>query len=287
MAAACLLTSGRPVYFILVFIDAHFHADDLLAFEPEFPAVYRALGVIGLASVHDATGLQATERIMAEAGQYRLSFGIHPQLAVMDQADELERAVVSGRVAAIGECGFDFFGDAPDLVRSAENERRQKEAFEFQLDLAERYGLPLVLHMRRANDLLFGYARRLSALRAVILHSWGSPSNEALDFLSRCPYALFSFGNSIANGNKKARSSAVALPGSAILTETDAPYQPPRGLPDPGSGSGRRPLMRNHSNFTDLPRIIGEIASARGESSAALEAIVEKNFSKVFGDALR
>jgi TatD DNase family protein len=204
----------------------------------------------------------------------------------MDQADELAQAAAGGRVAAIGECGFDFYGDAPDLVRNADNEKRQREAFEFQLDLAERHGLPVVLHMRRANDQLFGYARRLSGLRAVILHSWGGPANEALDFLYRCPCALFSFGNSIANGNKKALSSAAAIPGSAILTETDAPYQPPRGLPDPGAKGDRRPLLRNHSNFTDLPRIIGEIASMRGESPTAIEAAVEENFRKVFGDAL-
>jgi TatD DNase family protein len=287
MAAACLLTCRRPVYFIRVYIDAHFHADDLLASEPGFPATYKALGVFGMASVHDTSGLQATEMLMAQAGPYRLSFGIHPQLAVMDQADALEQAAVSGRIAAIGECGFDFFGDAPDLVRDAENEKRQKEAFEFQLDLAERLGLPLVLHMRRAADLLFGYAKRFSALRAVILHSWGGPANEALDFLSRCPLALFSFGNSIANGNKKARSSAAALPASAILTETDAPYQPPRGLPDPDAKGDRRPLLRGYSNFADLQRIVGEIASVRGASPAALVWTIEENYSKVFGHALR
>jgi Tat protein secretion system quality control protein TatD with DNase activity len=281
-----LLTCRGPVYFIHVYIDAHFHADDLFAVEPGFTAVYRSIGVLGLASVHDSGGLEATVKALAVAGPYLVSFGIHPQLAVMDQADELARTAAGRRVAAIGECGFDFYGDAPDTVRSADNEKRQREAFEFQLGLAERHGLPIVLHMRRANDLLFGYAKRLSGMRAVILHSWGGPANEALDFLSRCPSALFSFGNSIANGNKKALSSAAALPASAILTETDAPYQPPRGIPDPAAKGERRPLLRGHSNFTDLPRIIGEIASTRGTATQAIEEIVEDNFRKVFADAL-
>jgi TatD DNase family protein len=270
-----------------VLIDAHFHADNLTAFEPGFIDSYRALGVLGLASVHDETGLDATSRIMADAGPYRLSFGIHPQLAVMDEAPGLERLAASGRLAAIGECGFDFFGDAPALVRTQGNESAQREAFEFQLCLAERHGLPIVLHMRRANDLLFGYAKRLSRLPAAILHSWAGPANEALDFLSRCPCALFSFGNSIVNGNKKAGASAAALPASAILTETDAPYQPPRGAPDPGSKGDRRPLLRDHSNFADLPHVIEEIAAARGQSPAVVQAAVWDNFGKVFGDAIR
>jgi len=272
-----------------VLIDAHFHADDLYNLDPGFPEAYRVAGVLGLASVHDAAGLEATKRIMGEAGRYLVSFGIHPQLAVMDEADELERRAVSGELAAVGECGFDFYGDAPELVRTPENERAQREAFEFQLSLAERRGLPVVLHLRRATDLLFEYAKRLSALRAVVLHSWPGPANEALDFLARCPRALFSFGLPIVNGNKKARGSAATLPGTAILTETDAPYQPPRGAP--GTADDRRPqfrpLLREYSTVADLPRVVAELASLRGQRPEAIEAQVERNFLEVFGHALQ
>lgn len=265
-------------------IDAHFHADDLYNLFPDFTEAYRAAGALGLASVHDGAGLASTRRIMAAAGRYLVSFGIHPQLAAMDEADELERRAVSGELAAIGECGFDFYGDAPELVRTPENESAQREAFEFQIGLAERCGLPVVLHLRRATDLLFEYARRLSALKAVVLHSWPGPANEALDFLARCPRALFSFGLPIANGNKKARASAAALPGTAILTETDAPYQPPRSAPDtPGD---RWPLLRAYSVPADLPRVVAELASLRGQGPDAVEAQVERNFLEVFGDAL-
>jgi TatD DNase family protein len=268
-----------------VFIDAHFHADDLYNLDPGFPEAYRGAGVLGLASVHDAAGLAVTRRVMAGSGRYLVSFGIHPQLAIMDDAGELERRAAAGELAAIGECGFDFYGDAPELVRTPENERAQREAFEFQLSLAERCGLPVVLHLRRATDLLFEYAERLSALRAVVLHSWPGPANEALDFLARCPRALFSFGLPLVNGNKKVRSSAAALPASAILTETDAPYQPPRGVPDtPGD---RWPLLRAYSSVADLPRVVAEIASVRGQRPEAVEAQVERNFLEVFGDALQ
>lgn len=268
-----------------MFIDAHFHADDLYNLDPGFPEAYRRAGVLGLASVHDWAGLEATKRIMAEAGPYLVSFGIHPQLAVMDEAGELERRAVSGELAAIGECGFAFYGDAPELVRSPENERAQRAAFEFQLSLADRCGLPLVLHLRRATDLLFEYAKRLSALRGLVLHSWPGPANEALDFLARCPQALFSFGLPIVNGNKKARASAATLPATAILTETDAPYQPPRIAPNtPGD---RWQLLRAYSTVADLPRVVAELASLRGQRPEAIEAQVEHNFLEVFGDALQ
>jgi len=264
--------------------DAHFHADDLYQLDPGFPEAYRKAGVLGIASVHDGAGLAATRTAMAGAGRYLVSFGIHPQLAVMDEAGELERRAVSGELAAIGECGFDFYGDAPELVRSPENERAQREAFEFQIGLAQRCGLPVVLHLRRAGDLLFEYADRLSRLKAVVLHSWPGPANEALDFLARCPRARFSFGLTIVNGNKKARTSAAALPDSAILTETDAPYQPPRGAP--GARSERRPLLRQYSTVADLSLVLAELATLRVAGPASVEAAVERNFLEVFGDAL-
>jgi len=270
-----------------VYVDAHFHADDLASIDDGFPRTYRSLSVLGLASVHSAAGLEATHRIMANAGPFLVSFGLHPQSPVMDQAEGLAKQAAAGTIAAIGECGFDFYGDIPVCVRNAENERTQRAVFEFQLELALRHNLPLVLHMRRANDLLFEYARRLAPLPAVVLHSWPGPDNEALDFLARCPHALFSFGNAIVNGNKKARMSAAALPLSALVTETDAPYQPPRGPAPPGSTGFRRPLARAYSTVADLPLIVTELASIRGQSSKSIEAAVEQNFREAFSDALQ
>lgn len=262
-------------------VDAHFHADDLFEHDPGFPSRYLATGVIGLASVHDHAGLQATKRIMASAGPYLISFGLHPQQPVMDEATRLQTLAVTRQIAAIGECGFDFFGTMPLWVRNDENLRAQKMVFEFQLELAERHGLPLVLHLRRADDQLFAYARRLSRLPAVILHSWGGPANVALDFRARCPNARFSFGGSILNGNKKARASAASLPAGAILSETDAPFQPPREAPLPGAS-----LIREYSTIEDLPAIIRELSGLRAVDPAQVQEQINANFMEVFAHAL-
>ncbi len=268
-----------------MYIDAHFHADDLQKIYPGFVEEYRNLGVFGLASVHDMAGFEATNKLLAGAGAFIVSFGMHPQLAVLDQAGQLENLAAAGKIAAVGEFGFDFFGEAPDLVRTPDNERTQRKVFEFQLDLAQRHQLPVVLHLRRANDLLFEYAGRLATLPAVILHSWAGPANEALDFLSRCPQALFSFSNSVVSGNKKARVSVAALPLAHIVSETDAPYQPPRGEPLPGSASHRRPLARDYSTFSDIPAIVAEIAAIKGLSPESVQAAINKNFTGVFAHA--
>lgn len=279
----CRSLCGHAASGILVcmLVDAHFHSDDLYNLDPGFPNRYLAAGVVGLASVHDGAGLEATRRIMANAGPYLVSFGLHPQLPVMDEAGRLENLAASGQIAAIGECGFDFFGDVPQRVRNDEYLEAQRRVFEFQLELAEYHGLPLVLHLRRADDLLFGYSRRLSCLPAVILHSWGGPANEALDFRARCPNARFSFGGTILNGNKKARVSAAALPAEAILSETDAPFQPPREAPLPGAR-----LIREYSTIEDLPATIRELAGLRAVDPTQIQEQINANFMEVFGHAL-
>ncbi|HAE22671.1 MAG TPA: hypothetical protein DCG47_10170 [Spirochaetaceae bacterium] len=255
-------------------IDAHFHADDLSEVEPDFMRSYRDLGVYGMASVHDGKGLALTRAFFHGGPPYRLSFGLHPQLPLMDEADTLRKLAQSGEIAAIGECGFDFFGDRPERVRNAQNERAQRAVFDFQLELATRRGLPLVLHMRRANDLLFAYAKAFNKLPGLILHGWTGPANEALDFHKRCRGALFSFGTALLNGNKKSRASAALLPLSALLIESDAPFQPPREAPLPGAR-----LVRAYSNFEDLSLIVAELARLRDMASEALLETLCANFT--------
>lgn len=268
-----------------MFTDAHFHSDDLSACIPDVAAAYRDAGTVGLASVHDTRGLERTRSLMENAGRYYISFGIHPQLPVMDEAGNLSTLAASGQIDAIGECGFDFFGDTPERIRTPENERTQSDAFELQLELAERHALPLVLHLRKADDLLFRYAARLARLRAVILHSWGGPAHEAEDFLKRCPRALFSFGTPVRNGNRKVAACVSALPLSAIVTETDAPYQPPRRLVV-ADGKERWIPERAYSIFTDLGAVVVAIASLRNMQPEFVMNAVADNFAGVFSNAV-
>ena len=44
------------------------------------------LRTLGLASVHDGPGLELTRSLMAGHGPYGISFGLHPQLPIMDDA---------------------------------------------------------------------------------------------------------------------------------------------------------------------------------------------------------
>ncbi|MCX7023454.1 MAG: TatD family hydrolase [Spirochaetes bacterium] len=254
--------------------DAHAHLDALLKADPGFPRRFAPAMWPVVTSVHDQAGLDTLDALLAAGLDFTVSAGIHPQYLAPEAETAFAQAISGARpcskkLAAIGECGFDFYGDCPERVRNPVNEARQRAAFEFQLDTAERLGLPVVIHTRKAIDLVFGYTKPLARLRGVLFHSWNGPSNEALSLLKRGVNAFFSFGASIVNGNKRARASCEALPSDRLLLETDAPWQPP---------SGSAICRLEHIDL-----VADACARLRGIPTAAASSVAETNFRKFYG----
>ena len=71
--------------------------------------------------------------------------GQHPE-AAENPFDWIEPALDHARVVAVGETGLDYFHGEEDAARA-----RQRQSFEHQLGLAERHGLPVVVHTRAAE----------------------------------------------------------------------------------------------------------------------------------------
>lgn len=196
-------------------------------------------------------------------------FGIHPQAPRWDTADFLASLAESQKIGFIGEAGFDFFGDKPERVRNDENIGRQKEVFEFQLALAGRYGLSLLVHARKAMDLLLGYGRELRKLRSVVFHGWPGRLHDAEAFLKKGVPAYFSFGTPLLRGARHALETCEGLPAERILSETDAPWQPPLGE---GWTTPR--------HIEAVSKVIG---SCRHMDSDAVGFLLRENFNKAFG----
>lgn len=253
--------------------DAHIHFVDLEAEDPGFPERFAAGPYVACAASHDEPEFEATLAFAARGLRFVPSFGIHPQWPVWKNADFLSTLAASGRIAAIGEAGFDFFGDRPERTRTPENEALQTAVFEFQLGLAERHGLPLLVHLRKAQDRLFAYSPRLARLPAVILHSYPGTAREGLDLLRRGVPAFFSFGAVILNNHKKAIEAAASLPLERLLAETDAPWQPPRGSAFCG--------------FEAIGAVVSRLSALRGLEPAAMEGRLEANFRAAYPSSAR
>lgn len=148
------------------------------------------------------------------------SFGLHPQMPLLENVDFLEALLQNKELDAIGECGFDLF--TPEFKANLEN---QKKAWHIQIELAQKYNMPVIIHSRKSMELLFASARELKKLPAVLFHSFPDNPPAAFSLLRHGINGFFSFGKQILNGNKKAIACVRELPLENLLLETDAPFQ--------------------------------------------------------------
>jgi len=258
--------------------DAHCHPFDLMQVFPEAEAERRRLGVLAAASAYSPEDFSHNEKLSLDAAAENSApvfpcFGIHPQFLSQENSKNgssitnllnlLDTLASEKRISAIGECGFDLYSE-----EYKETEEQQEIVFNAHLETAVKYGLPIVLHVRRAMHKIFPSARQLAKCKAVVFHTWPGTYDEALSLLRHGINAYFSFGNIIMLNHKKAIKSCALLPADRILTETDAPYAPRRDM--------------NFSCYADLPLILKAASELRNENIKELETQIENNFLKVF-----
>jgi TatD DNase family protein len=200
-------------------------------------------------------------------------FAVHPQMpSVMgwertqDSLSVLDTLAAQKRLVAVGETGFDLYN-----VAFKETEKIQDELFAVHLETALRYDLPLVIHSRRAIHKIFANTAAIKKCRAVIFHSWSGTEGEGKALLMRGINAFFSFGAVIMLNHKeavrhKAQRCCAVFPADRLLTETDAPFQPPRG--------------RDFSRYADIKAVLGAMETLRGQKE--MEEIIETNFKSAF-----
>ena len=260
--------------------DAHCHIWDTLKFQKGAEDERRKTKTACAASSWDLEQFEYHESLAKKARAEGAPpvfccFAIHPQLAPDFPSDGialLRLLAAEGRLAAVGETGFDFYND---IYRAAEKE--QEEIFASHLETALQYSLPMVLHVRKAMNKIFPFAKELKKLPAVVFHYWSGTKGEGEALLKRGINAYFSFGSIVLKNHKEAVACAARLPLDRILFETDAPYQPLRG--------------KEFSSFADLKEICSCIAGLRnetgsneigGEGVEAFEKKIDENFFRVF-----
>lgn len=167
------------------------------------------------------------------------------------------------RLVAIGELGFDFHW------RGSETADRQRESFEAQARLAERLGLPIIVHTREADALTRDTLRALALPRAGVIHSYTGSIPLARDFLD-LGYAI-SFSGIVTFRNADAlREVARFVPADRILVETDSPYL----APVPHRGKRNRPVFVRDTGIA--------LAAIRGVSPGAFAEQTTANAWRLF-----
>lgn len=182
------------------------------------------------------------------------ALGIHPILVPQAQEEDLDAlrsaiadAMDDPRFVAVGEIGLDFF--VPQL---GEGELRKKQEFFYieQLKIARDAGLPVLLHVRRSQDIILKYLRRVE-MPGGIAHAFNGSFQQAEEFI-RLGFKL-GFGGAMTFPRAlQIRRLASTVDEKALVLETDAPDISP---------VWRHP-RRNSPE--ELPRIGQVLAELRG-----------------------
>lgn len=147
--------------------------------------------------------------------------GLHPEDVKEDWAEVLDRmeAKLDGMIA-VGEVGLDFYWDSTFR-------KEQIDAFERQICWAKEHGLPLVVHMRKAEqELLEAMERHKSDGLRGVFHCFGGSKETAARMLKHEGFVL-GIGGVVTFKNSRLAETLRHVPLDRIVLETDAPYLAP------------------------------------------------------------
>lgn len=252
-----------------MYCDSHLHLIDLAGKDPAGWNLLPEPEWRGAVVSHDPEEYSQTQELRLQLPPTLNGFGIHPQAPRTDTMEFLSGLAARNEIDLIGESGFDFFGDIPSRIRNGDTIREQRVLFEFQIALSEKHGLPLLVHTRKSMDLILGYGRQLRRLPAVIFHSWPGRSQDAKALLRQGINAYFSFGTTLLRAAPNAMETCKSMEKKRILSETDAPWQPPRGEAWTKAGM--------------IVSIVGAIARLNEIPTEEARLFLSENFFTAFG----
>ena len=242
-----------------MFADIHSHLLDK-AFDETRNDIIKRFSEDGVAfAVENATCLKdcfEASELASENENIFCAVGIHPEFADSFDCDtekELESLILSNdKIVAVGEIGLDYhYDDSP-------SREIQIKCFERQIALAERIGLPIVVHSRDASDDTMNVLKNSRA--NAVLHCYSGSTETALKYMDMGYY--ISFGGVLTfKKTKKQVAVLKSIPSDRILTETDCPYM----APEPVRGTVNEP-----SNIRYIIEKMAELMSLSYEETEKL-----------------
>jgi TatD DNase family protein len=252
-----------------LWIDTHCHLD-APEFTADLPAVRARARQAGVGlCVWPAVRAADFERVRALATAHgdAYALGIHPlftphateqDLQALEQA--LNQAQGDPHLVAVGEIGLDGFVPGLDMAR-------QQHFYRAQLALAQRHGLPVLLHVRRSADALLSGLRQCPVVGGLA-HAFNGSRQQADQFMAM-GFKL-GFGGALTFERAlQLRRLASDVPLNALVLETDAPDIPPRWLYRTQAERAQGAVM-GRNEPAELVRIAQCLAELRGMPLADL-----------------
>lgn len=194
------------------------------------------------------------------------AIGLHPSDVKENYIEELEivnENIKTGKFIAVGETGMDLYWDKTF-------KKEQSEAFEYQIKLAKKFNLPIIIHVREAFDEVFEIIEKHNNknLRGIF-HSFTGTIEQAKRIIE---FNDFKIGiNGIVTFKNAGLDKIVAeIDLKNIVLETDSPYLSP--APKRGKRNESLHLIYTAEKLAEIYKLsIFEVAE-----------ITTKNAEKIF-----
>lgn len=251
------------------FFETHAHYNDK-AYENNLEDVLKKCKEANVEQIvnigyNKASSIKAIE--LAKQYDYMYAvIGVHPHDVENDTAEDIyqvyQNSDLKEKIIAIGEIGLDYA-----FVK--DNKEKQIKLFNYQIDLANKLELPVVVHTREASldtyDVLINNKPKYGAL----LHCF-KPSDDLMKLVLEEGYYVAFGGNITYKRSKSFGEYLKKIPLDRIVLETDSPYL----APEPYKGS-----LNDSSN---LPIILEKLSEYLEVEKEELAKIVYDNAIRFF-----
>ena len=252
-------------------IDTHAHLTDE-AFKENVEEIINSFNEHNLQMVFTiGYDLQSSKNCITLAEKHNNVYaiiGFHPsdidQLTPQNY-EWLESVITHPKVLAIGEIGLDLHYESQKLPE-------QIEGFIMQMQLANKYNLPIVIHTRDANVQLLDVLKQNKHLlnNGGIVHCF----SENYEFYKQIEGLglIISLGGALTFKNAQPLREVVKqIPLTSIVLETDSPYLTPAPL------RGQFPNQPKNTNF-----VAQQLSEIKQVSLQEVEKTTNNNVYKLF-----
>ena len=254
--------------------DSHAHLDDE-KFDIDREDVITKIRTSGVERLISAGySLEGSKQAIELAKKYDFIYstcGISPndipqtEEELWKNIEEIEGLVTNNsKVVAIGEIGLDYYWE-----KDLERRELQKKAFIKQIELANRFELPIVIHTREAVMDTLQILKENTTIKKGVFHC--CPLNRELVKEALKLDFYISFAGPVTFKNSKNANEIIEMvPNDKMLIETDSPHLSPE------------PFRGKRNDSSNVRYIAKKIADVKKMTLEQIADITYENANRIF-----
>lgn len=252
-------------------IDTHTHLY-LEEFDNDFDATINRAIAAGIDTfIFPAIDKSTFEKMMLAQKRYPqnifTAIGLHPtsveEKTFKQELDFVEKTISKYSFVAIGEIGIDCYWTTENIVA-------QRKVFERQLEIADAYNLPVIIHARNSFDEIFTILDKCSNLNLRgVFHAFSGSIHDYEKIKSYKNFYL-GLGGIVTFKNSGMTPVVEKIPLDEIVLETDSPYLTPA------------PFRGKRNESANLVLIAQKIAEIKNTSIEIVTKQTTENARKCF-----